>query len=33
MYIKPTGEKCDKCGGLLVEKKKKIICPECSKED
>ncbi|MDD4333749.1 MAG: type I DNA topoisomerase [Candidatus Pacebacteria bacterium] len=32
LWDKPTGEKCKKCGSLLVEKNKKIICSnkECS---
>ena len=33
LWYKPTGEICDKCGGLLVEFKESIICPECSKEE
>jgi len=30
-WDKPTGEKCPKCGNLLVEKKREVICPECNK--
>ncbi len=32
LWDKPTGEKCKKCGSLMVEKGKKIICSnkECS---
>jgi DNA topoisomerase-1 len=26
LWDKPTGEKCSKCGSLLVEKRKKIVC-------
>ena len=33
LWYKPTGEICDKCGGLLVDFKESIICPECSKEE
>ena len=33
LWDKPTGEICSKCGGLLVEKKDKIFCPECDKEE
>ena len=33
LWYKPTGEICDKCGGLLVDYKESIICPECSKEE
>ena len=29
LWDKPNGEKCSKCGGLLVEKKGEIYCPEC----
>ena len=29
LWDKPTGEKCPKCGELLVEKNKKIICSNC----
>lgn len=28
-WYKPTGEKCDKCGDLLVDKNGSIICPTC----
>ena len=31
LWDKPTGEVCTKCGGLLVSKKDKVICPECDK--
>ncbi len=31
LWDKPTGEICDKCGGLLVEKKDSVICVECDK--
>ena len=31
LWDKPTGEICSKCGGLLVEKKDKVFCPECEK--
>ncbi len=29
LWDKPTGEKCSKCGELLVEKNKDIKCPNC----
>lgn len=32
LWYKPTGEICTKCGGLLVEMKSGIKCPECDKE-
>ena len=32
LWDKPTGEICSKCGGLLVEKKDKIFCPECESD-
>ena len=32
LWDKPTGELCDKCGGLMVEKKDKICCNECGLE-
>ena len=28
-WDKPTGEKCPKCGKLLVEKNNEIRCSEC----
>ena len=31
LWDKPTGEICKTCGGLMVEKKDKIYCPECYK--
>ena len=31
LWDKPTGEICKTCGGLMVEKKDKIYCPECDK--
>ncbi|NLC48046.1 MAG: type I DNA topoisomerase [Tenericutes bacterium] len=31
LWDKPTGEICDKCGGLLVDKKGDVFCPECDK--
>ncbi|MBD3156332.1 DNA topoisomerase I, partial [Candidatus Peregrinibacteria bacterium] len=30
-WDKPTNKKCKKCGGLMVEKKGKIVCMECTK--
>lgn len=33
LWDKPNGEICETCGGLKVEKKDKIICPECDKEE
>jgi DNA topoisomerase-1 len=33
LWDKPTGEKCSKCNGLLVEKKKSIYCPKCDKSE
>ena len=32
-WYKPTGDKCPKCGNLLVTKGKNVICPICDKED
>ena len=32
LWDKPTGEICTTCGGLMVEKKDKVFCPECDKE-
>lgn len=32
LWDKPTGEKCPKCGNLLVEKKNKVICINCDAE-
>ena len=32
LWDKPTGEKCDECGGLMVDKKNKICCSDCGKE-
>lgn len=29
LWDKPTGEICKECGGLLVEKKGEVYCPEC----
>ena len=29
LWDKPTGEICNKCGGLMVERKDKVFCPEC----
>lgn len=31
-WDKPLTDKCKKCGGMLVEKGKKIICMECDKK-
>ena len=31
LWDMPTGDICDKCGGLLVTKNGEIICPECNK--
>ena len=31
LWDKPTGEVCPNCGGLKVEKKNKVYCPECDK--
>ncbi len=31
LWDKPTGEICKTCGGLMVEKKDKVYCPECEK--
>lgn len=31
-WDKPTKQKCEKCGGLMVEKKDKIICMDCTKD-
>ena len=31
LWDKPTGDICKTCGGLIVEKKDKIYCPECDK--
>lgn len=31
LWDKPNGQLCEKCGGLLTEKKGEIICPECNK--
>lgn len=31
-WYKPTGEKCPKCGFLLVEKKDKVVCSNCDYE-
>lgn len=33
LWDKPNGEICETCGGLKVEKKNKIMCPECDKEE
>ena len=33
LWDKPTGDKCSKCNGLLVEKKKNIYCPKCDKSE
>jgi DNA topoisomerase-1 len=32
-WYKPTGEKCDKCGDLLVDKNGSIICPTCDGDE
>jgi len=32
-WYKPTGDKCDKCGDLLVDKNKIVICPTCDGKD
>ncbi|MDD2891282.1 MAG: type I DNA topoisomerase [bacterium] len=33
LFYKPVNQKCEKCGyPLLVEKRRKIICPECNTE-
>ncbi len=32
LWDKPTGEKCDKCGKLLVEKKEEVFCPNCKEK-
>ena len=32
LWDKPTGEKCSKCGELLVTKNDNIMCPNCDKE-
>jgi len=32
-WYKPTGEKCDVCGDLMVDKNKLIICPTCSQNE
>jgi DNA topoisomerase-1 len=31
LWDKPTGEVCDNCGELLVEKNNKVHCPNCDK--
>ena len=31
LWDKPTGEICSNCGGLMVEKKDRVYCPECDK--
>ena len=31
LWDKPNGKICDKCGGLIVEKKDKEYCPSCEK--
>jgi len=31
LWDKPNGEICNRCGGLLVEKKNELLCPECDK--
>ena len=31
LWDKPTGDICKTCGGLIVEKKDKVYCPECDK--
>lgn len=31
-WYKPTGDKCDKCGDLLVDKNGEIICPTCDEQ-
>ena len=31
LWDKPTGDTCKTCGGLIVEKKDKVYCPECNK--
>ncbi|MCD6110023.1 type I DNA topoisomerase [bacterium] len=32
-WDKPTGDKCKKCGGLMVEKKGKVVCMDCGAEN
>lgn len=32
-WDKPTGDKCKKCGGLMVEKKDEIVCMDCTKDE
>ena len=29
-WYEPTGNKCSKCGGMLVKKQDSIVCNECS---
>ena len=29
-WYEPTGNKCPKCGGMLVKKQDSIVCNECS---
>ena len=31
LWDKPTGEKCEYCGGLMVEKKTGTVCSDCGK--
>jgi DNA topoisomerase I len=31
-WDKPTGDKCKKCDGLMVEKKDEIVCMDCTKD-
>ena len=33
LWDKPTGEICSTCGGLMVEKKDRVYCPECESEN
>jgi DNA topoisomerase I len=32
LWDKPTGEKCDECGSLIVEKRKEKVCNSCGKK-
>lgn len=33
LWDKPTGDICPTCGGLLVEKKGEVFCPECKDKE
>lgn len=33
LWDKPTGDLCPTCGGLLVEKKGEVFCPECKDKE